>query len=55
MPKLQRVTRPSGTERYSLYVDTIIIEEMGWKKGQVLLPEIVISKDGKKQVIIVEE
>ncbi len=55
MPKLQVVTRKSGSKRYSLYLDSAIIDEMGWEKGQPLKPTIDIDKAGKKCVILYED
>jgi len=55
MPKLQRVTRPSGTERYSLSIDSDLVSEMGWEKGQHLNLDVVINKDNTKHVILVED
>lgn len=52
MPKLQRIDRANGSQAFSVNIPLDIIEELGWKKGDILEIEVYPDKSGKLAIIV---
>lgn len=52
MPKLQRIKRANGSLSFSVNIPLEIIEQLGWKKGIRLEPEVQDEIETKSFILV---